>query len=172
MPLNKAPSVEPLGTHHDRAGFSCGEAALDSYLRTQAGQDVRSRVCRIFVATLDDRAVVAGFYALSATAVEARNLPADLSRKLPKYPLSAALIGRLAVDERFQGLSLGKYLLMDAIARTAEAASSIGIYAVIVDAKNEPAKAFYEKYGFKAFPTLPRRLFIPLKTAAALLAVP
>jgi hypothetical protein len=96
------PSIEPLGSHHDRAAFSCGEPALDAYLHGQAGQDTRRGISRVFVATFEDPAEIAGFYTLSACTVEARNLPDKLARKLPKHPLPAALIGRLAVDLRYQ----------------------------------------------------------------------
>ena len=163
MTLRTAPVIEPLGEQHDRAAFSCGERALDTYIRRQAGQDVRRGVCRVFVATLDDPAQIAGFYSLSATAVEARTLPSELARKLPKHPLPAALIGRLAVDQRHRGRGLGKYLLMDALTRSLSASASIGIYAVVVDALDERAQAFYAKFGFTAFPETPNRLFIPLE---------
>ena len=164
MSLGRAPLIEPLGNDHDRAAFSCGEPSLDAYIRRQAGQDVRRGVSRVFVAILDDPEQIAGFYTLSATAVEARTLPPELAQKLPKHPLPAALIGRLAVDERHQGRGIGRYLLMDAFTRALAASAAIGIYAVVVDAINEKAQAFYRRYGFKAFPETPNRLFIPLKT--------
>ncbi len=164
MSLGRAPLIEPLGNDHDRAAFSCGEPSLDAYIRRQAGQDVRRGVSRVFVAILDDPEQIAGFYTLSATAVEARTLPPELARKLPKHPLPAALIGRLAVDERHQGGELGRYLLMDAFTRAMAASASIALYAVVVDAINEKAQAFYQRYGLTAFPETPNRLFIPLKT--------
>ncbi len=159
------PSIEPLGSRHDRAAFSCGEPALDAYLHRQAGQDMRRGVSRVFVATFEDPAEIAGFYTLSACTVEARNLPKELARKLPKHPLPAALIGRLAVGLRYQAQGLGKCLLMDALMRAMSASVSIGIFAVVVDAKNDKAVSFYEKYGFEAFPDVSKRLFIPLRTA-------
>ncbi|MCH7888052.1 MAG: GNAT family N-acetyltransferase [Proteobacteria bacterium] len=165
MTLRGPPVIEPLGDHHDRDSFSCGEPSLDAYIRRQAGQDVRRQICKVFVATLDDPASIAGFYTLSAAAVESRNLPLDLARRLPKHPLPAALIGRLAVDAREQGQGIGKYMLMDALTRAVAASALIGIYAVIVDAIDDNAKAFYRKYGFQPFPDTPTRLFIPLETA-------
>ena len=164
MILRRAPRIEPLGNHHDRAAFSCGKRTFDAYIHRQAAQDIRRGVAKVFVAALDDPASNAGFYSLSPTALQARSLPSKLARKLPRHPLPAALIGRLAVDQRHQGRGLGKYLLMDALARTVAASASIGIYAVVVDALDENVREFYEIYGFKRFPDAPNRLFIPLET--------
>ena len=165
MTLPIAPLIEPLGYHHNRELFRSGEPGLDTYIRRQAGHDVQRRVSRVFVATLDDPTSIAGYYTLSAATVEARNLPSKLARKLPAHPLLAVLIGRFAVDEQHQGRGIGTYLLMDAVARTISASASIAIYAVVVDALNQNAQAFYEKHGFKAFSTMPKRLFLPLQTA-------
>lgn len=156
--------IEPLGAHHDRAAFSCGEPALDNYLRRQASQDARRRVARIFVAVGDTPGRVAGYYTLSAASFEKEDLPADLARRLPHYPVPAAVLGRLAIDSTCQGRGLGELLLLDAICRVVRASATIAVYAIVVDAKNERAGAFYERYGFRAFPGVPRRLFLPLQT--------
>ena len=156
--------IEPLGSHHDRAAFSCGEHALDAYIRRQASQDARRRVAQVFVAVADKPRDIAGYYTLSAASFEWDELPAELARRLPHYPVPAAVIGRLAVDHRSQRRGLGEILLLDAIRRIVRASSAIGVYAVIVDAKNERARAFYERYGFRSFPSTPRRLFLPLQT--------
>jgi GNAT superfamily N-acetyltransferase len=167
--LTLPPVIEPFAGRHDRQSFRCGETSLDRYIQRQASQDVRRRLSRVFVATgSDNSATILGFYTLSAASVEARTLPPELTRKLPKYPLPAALIGRLAVDKRYQRQNLGKYLLMDALARILSASSSIAVYAVVVDAIDEQAECFYEKYGFQKLPGLARRLFIPLKTISGL----
>ena len=159
------PRIESLAGHHNRQAFYCGKDSLDAYIQRQAGQDSRRRVARVFVAIDDHKpTAILGFYTLSATSVEARTLPPELAHQLPNYPLPAALIGRLAVDQRYQGKNLGRYLLVDALARTVSASSSIAIYAVVVDAINEHAETLYEKYGFLKLPGVTRRLFIPLKT--------
>lgn len=158
------PLVEPLGTRHDRAAFTCGEPALDDYLRRQASQDVRRRVSQVFVAVGDTPETVAGYYSLSATSFQKRELPPDLERRLPHYPVPAAVLGRLAVATAHQGRGLGEMLLLDAIRRVLHASTTIAIYALVVDAKNADAKAFYERYGFLAFPGSPSRLFLPLAT--------
>lgn len=157
-------SVEPLGKQHDRATFSCGEPDLDGYLRHQASQDVRRRATQVFVVTGDTSQKIAGYYTLSAMSFEKDMLPDELAKKLPHYPVPAALIGRLAVDNTCQGSGLGEFLLLDAIRRIICASLTIAVYAVVVDAKNDNIQAFYEKYGFTAFASLPRRLYIPLRT--------
>lgn len=166
MALARAPVVEPLGQHHDRAAFTCGAPALDGYLQRQATQDVRRRIAQVFVAVGDTPAFVAGYYTLSAASFSRESLPEDLARRLPRYPVPAAILGRLAVDQRWQGKGLGEFLLADAGGRVLDASERLAVFALIVDAKNERAAAFYERYGFKRFPDAPGRLFVPLETLA------
>lgn len=158
------PVIEPLGAHHDRADFSCGEPALDSYLLRQASQDVRRRVAQVFVAVGDPPGKVAGYYSLSAASFEKGELPPALAKRLPHYPVPAAVLGRLAIDRARQGRGLGEVLLLDAIRRVVCASATMAVYAIIVDAKNARALAFYGRYGFRAFAGEPRRLFLPLET--------
>ena len=155
--------IEPLGQHHDRAAFSCGVPELDRYFRRQAGQDIRRRIARVFVAAAaiaPERAL--GFYSLSALSIATEELPRDIARKLPKHPMPAALIGRLAVDKAAQGIGIGKMLLMDAIHRTFAASEEIAVFAMVVDARGRNARRFYETFGFIPFPETPARLFLPL----------
>ncbi len=154
--------IEPLGKRHDRAAFSCGLPELDRYLARQAGQDVRRRIARVFVCTTDGSNTILGFYTLSALAIDLSSLPEELSRKLPRHPVPCALIGRLAVDQSVRGHGLGRMLLVDAIKRTMGASDVMAIHAVIVDAKNNAAKQFYEVYGFAPMQDDPMRLFLPL----------
>ena len=158
--------IEPLGKRHDRVTFSCGLPELDRYLAHQAGQDVRRRVARVFVCTARDTAAVLGFYTLSALSVDLSALPDALSRKLPRHPVPCALIGRLAVDRSAQGSGLGGMLLADALSRTVVAGESVAMYALIVDAANESAKRFYERFGFAPLTDHPMRLFLPLGHAS------
>ena len=102
-------TVEPLGPHHDRASFSCGELSLDRYIRRQASQDARRRVARVFVASGDPPERVADYYTLSAAGFEKDNLPAELARRLPHYPVPADVIERLAVDLRSQGAGSARF---------------------------------------------------------------
>ena len=93
-----------------------------------------------------------------------RSLPPALAKRLPHHPVPAAVLGRLAIDREQQGRGLGETLLLDAIRRVLRANKTIAVYAIIVDAKNESAQAFHERYGFRAFAGEPRRLFLPLET--------
>lgn len=148
----------------DRAAFSCGEPALDSYLQRQASQDIRRRVAQVFVAIGDAPGKIAGYYNLSAASFEKEELPAASAKRLPHYPVPAAILGRLAVDRACQGQGLGETLLLDAIRRVVRASATLMVHAVIVDTKNDRAVAFYERYGFRIFASTQRRLFLPLET--------
>jgi predicted GNAT family N-acyltransferase len=156
--------VEPLGKAHDRAAFSCGNEALDNYLKKQASQDVTKRVAVCFVSTPDGK-IVAGFYTLSEYAVDLVKLPEPIAAKLPKYPeVPATLLGRLANSERFRGQKLGEFLLLDALYRCLQQSRQIASAAVIVDAKDDAAKRFYEHFEFLGLPDMPNRLFLPMST--------
>jgi ribosomal protein S18 acetylase RimI-like enzyme len=160
--------VEVL-TEHDRTSFGCGEEALDRYLKTQVTQDVRRHITSCFVAVEATTGVVAGFYTIAATSIATPDLPAEVTKRLPRYPtLPGVRVGRLAVDRRFRGRGLGGALLMDAATRALR--SEVAAYAMVVDAKNEPAVMFYEHHGFQRFESQPGTLFLPLMTAAKALA--
>lgn len=158
-----------LSRDHDRNGFCSGVEALDRYLREFAFQDIKRRVAGCFVA-LDDAGEIAGFYTLAATSVPLNLLPPAAAKKLPRYPvLPATLIGRLAVatKRQGQGLGLGRALIADAIIRTKS--FRIGAYALIVNAKDERASAFYAANGFASIPDEARRMFLPMATALQLI---
>lgn len=157
-------ATEPLGPRHDRESFHCGEPTLDAYIRRQASQDIRRRVAQIFVAAGEKSGEVAGYYTLSAASFEKEDMPPDLSKRLPHYPVPAAVLGRLAVAQHYQGSGLGEALLIDAARRVVHASDTIGVYAIIVDALNDRARSFYERYGFQVFPSKPDRLFLPLQS--------
>jgi GNAT superfamily N-acetyltransferase len=154
--------IEPLGKRHDRGAFSCGVAELDAYLKRLAGQDVRRRIARVFVCTEEGSEIVLGFYTLSALSIDLSALPEDYARKLPRHPVPAALIGRLAVDRSGQGKGVGRLLLADAIQRTLGASEQVAVYAMVVDAKGEAARRFYLAHGFLSLPDQRMRLFLPL----------
>jgi len=154
--------VELLGKSHDRAAFSCGSEPLDNYLKRQASQDVQKHAAACFVLTPDGKAI-AGYYTLSQYAVDLVELPADVAKKLPKYPeVPTTLLGRLAVDQNFRGQGLGEFLLFDALERSLEQSKHVASAAVVVDAKDDPAKRFYEHFDFTPFKDAPRRLFLPM----------
>jgi ribosomal protein S18 acetylase RimI-like enzyme len=153
--------LEPLGPSHERSGFSSGVEVLDQYLASQASQDVRRRVSACYVAVEVSSGKVAGFYTLAAGSVPLSDLPPDLTKRLPRYPaVPVARIGRLAIDKAFQGQKLGGALLADAALRAAR--SEVAVFALIVDAKDEGAAAFYRHHGFEPFGGNGRQLIIPI----------
>lgn len=157
--------IEPLGKKHNRAAFSCGADDLDYYLQRQASQDTKRRIARIFVVRSEnDEEEVLGYYTLSALSIALSALPSDLARKLPKHAIPAALIGRLAVSSESQGRGIGKILLTDAIKRTLGVGEEIAVYAMVVDALNAEAEAFYLSFGFAKLGTGTNRLFLPLRS--------
>lgn len=158
--------VAPLDAAHDRAAFSSGAVPLDNYLRQQASQDIRRRVASCFVALTPDSAI-AGYYTLATAGLLLADLPPDLRKKLPRYPtVPVVRMGRLAVGAQFKGHGLGGALLADALARCLR--SDIAAYAMVVDAKDESAKAFYLHHGFIAAPEAAMLLMLPLAVAVEL----
>ena len=162
--------VKPLAKHHDRAAFSCGTETLDHYLKELAGQDARRHVAAPFILVTEvDRKTILGYYTLSSFSVELGDLPATVAKKLPSYPLvPVTLLGRLAVDRRHKGRKLGEFLLIDALQRAHHQSSQIAAAAVVVDAIDESAEKFYEHFDFIPLPNRRNRLFLPMKTIAAL----
>jgi GNAT superfamily N-acetyltransferase len=158
-------SIEPLGKH-DRAAFSCGVAALDEWFHRRAGQDEKRNMARVFIAIDDQRGIV-GFYSLSSFTLAITDLTTEHAKGLPRYDLiPAALIGRLARDERVRGEGIGGLLLADAVRRVIGATRSLAVFAIVVDATDEKAAVFYHNIGFTPFPNRPLRLFMPASEAA------
>lgn len=155
-------SIQPLDADARTAEFKCGELALDEYLQRYAGQDIKRGIARVFVAyPLEQPQVVAGFYTLSAASVAADTLPEKWRKKLPRYPVPVALLGRLAVSQPFQGRGLGSILLADACKRVAAASQTLAVAAIVVDAKSPKAAAFYQHFGFIELPGQPGRWMLP-----------
>lgn len=158
-------SVEPLGLQYNRAAFCCGVEALDVYLQRQASQDARKYIAAPFMLVDRSSGIIAGYYTLSAMSINISDLPPEITKKLPKYQvLPATLLGRLAIDKNYQGKGLGELLLTDALRRAWR--SEIATMAVVVDAKDEPARHFYERYQFARLSNYPNRLFLPMATIA------
>jgi GNAT superfamily N-acetyltransferase len=161
--------VEPLQKRHGREAFSCGQVALDRYIQHQARQDAQSQVAAVFVAVKPPDSTVLGFYSLSAASIDAADLPPDLAKKLPRYPhLPVTLLGRLAIDQPYKGQGLGQFLLLDALYRSLQAGATIAAMAVVVDAKDSAAAAFYERYGFMPLSASQGRMFLAMKTVEGL----
>lgn len=154
--------VEALGAETGRDGFSCGVPALDGYLARQASQDMRRRVSACYVATEVTSGRTAGYYTLAAASVALTDLPEALAKKLPRYPsVPVARVGRLAIDLAFQGRQLGGALLADAAERAAR--SEVAVFALLVDAKDETAAAFYRHHGFEPLGGRSLQLVVPLQ---------
>lgn len=160
---------EPLGPKHDRAAFSCGTEPLDNYLKTQARKAIEKKLAAVFVYT--DGSKIAGYYTLSSFAVKLDEIPEALAKKLTRMPLvPATLIGRLARSIEFRGKGIGEILLIDALKRAYRNSKEVASWAVIVDAKDGEAVAFYKRFGFVEFPTVEVRLFLPMLSVAELFA--
>ncbi len=154
--------IRSLDSAIDTVTFRCGQVPLDDYLRRYASQDVRRNVARVFVATPQDRARrVAGYFTLSAGSVHCADLPPALAKKLPRYPVPVALVGRLAVDTAFQGKGLGSILLSDACQRVARASAALAVVGMVVEAKDDAAAAFYRHFGFLDLAGQSGRLLLP-----------
>lgn len=153
-----------LDKSFDRAPFDCGSPELNDFLKAKARQNQTANFNRTFVAIQsgDKAKRVLGFYSLSMGEVDLSSLPEEKQKKLPKHPVPVARMGRLAVDNSIKGQGLGKLLLVDAMKRVQSASTDVGVYALLVDAKDDPAKAFYKKYGFIELTDEPMTLFLPL----------
>jgi predicted GNAT family N-acyltransferase len=161
--------IEPLGKKHNRAAFCCGVDKLDNYFQKHAGQDARKRMAAPFVLVEKSYGNIAGFYTLSSTSIKLEELPIEITKKLPKYPLlPATLLGRLAVDQNHRQKGLGEMLLIDALYRSLQ--SEIATLAVVVEAKDDQARSFYEHYQFSRFPDYSHRLFLMMDTIEKMLA--
>lgn len=153
--------IEVLGPAHDRGQFTCGVDALDRYFREQVTQDMRRRATACYVAIDEAEAKIAGFYTLAAGSVLLSDLPSNLTKRLPRYPsVPVAWLGRLAVDKGYRGQKLGGALLWDGLTRAIR--SEIAVFAMVVDAKDEAAEAFYGHHGFVTFGSQVKQLILPL----------
>lgn len=141
--------VEPLAKHHDRKTFRCGRPELDEWLRSMAWQvQQRSHSARTYVLT-EDGVIIVGFSSLASHAVAAESTPSELlSGQSRHQPVPAVLLARLAIALEHQGRRLGERLLAAAVRRTLQAGEHIGLVLIAVDALDEKAASFYERYGF------------------------
>lgn len=155
--------IAPLDRSHDRAGFDCGVPELNQFLKATARQYGQKGISRTFVLT-DGNPAILGFFTLTLCEVQAEQLPPPHDRKYPFHGLPAVRLARLAVSRRAQGKGFGELLLAEAVHRTALIAEQAGVIGLFVDAKNDPAHRFYERYGFLAIPEHPLQLFLPIET--------
>lgn len=157
---------EPLDKRHRLDAFECGESALDDWLRRYARQAQAAGSARVFVTTSDGESVI-GYYALAAASVEPDAVTVRVRKGEPQRPIPAVLLARLAVDRHHQNRGVGSSLLQDAVLRCLSASESIGVRAMLVHAKHDEARAWYEKYGFERSPTDSLHLMILIKDLRA-----
>lgn len=151
-----------LEAGHNVGKFDCGNQILNEFLKYFALQNQKSGSGRTHV-VVDDAGTVIGYYTIASTTVTHEESPSRLTRGMPCHPIPAVIIGRFAVDKGYQGRGLGKALLVDALLRIAKVSEDIGMRAIIVDAKDEQAKAFYLRFDFTPFSENSIRLYILLK---------
>src|SRR5580693_2081484 len=158
--------IEKLRRDHAVEGFDCGKAALDRFLEPHALQSQQAGATTTYLALRGDEVV--GFYSLAVGQVEYADAPERLIKGLARHPVPIMLLARMAVASSFQGKRLGAGLLKDAMLRTMQASEIAGIRAVVVHAKDDEARAFYERFDFIASPTDPYHLVLLLKDVRAL----
>lgn len=154
----------PLDTSlHDRSGFDCGVPALDEYLTRFADQHRRRGITSVYVlADSEAPGLILGYYTLSAAEVDAQELDERDRKRLPRYPVPCFRMGRLACRTDQRGKGIGRLLVGLAVDRCLKAREQVAAYALLVDAKDEQARQFYEHYGFTAFSSRPLTLYLPL----------
>ena len=163
--------IEPLGKQHNKAGFCCGVESLDSYLKTQASQDMRRKANAVFVLVAEKSPErIVGYFTLCAYGVAPGDVPEEARKHIPRYPqVSATLLGRLAVGVEFQDQRLGAALLAKALLKAYENAAVVGSSMVVVDAIDDRASRFYRAHGFIPLPES-MRLVLPMRTIGNLAA--
>jgi len=156
---------EPLSQKHIKSGFSCGNEILDTYLHKQANQDVKRKLSVCFVIPEIKTNKIKAYYTLSNNSIPLEFIPKQIQKKLPESykTIAVTLIGRLAVDNKFQKQGIGKLLLVDALKRSFNISKTIGSFAVVVDPIDQNAESFYIKYGFIKL-TDSGKMFLPMKT--------
>ena len=156
--------VEPLIPRHDRAGFACGNSALDDFIRTKARKEQELGFSAIFVAIAElNSHTIVGYYSLSSHSINAQGIPPGVRKRFPRYPaVPTTLLGRLARSLEFRGQEVGEFLLLDALSRALQNSEQVGSYAVVVDAIDRAAISFYSKFGFLPTEDRPDRLYLPM----------
>jgi GNAT superfamily N-acetyltransferase len=165
-------NIEPLGDH-DRAAFSCGEPALDRYLRERASQDVKRGLASVFViAAQNAPRTVLAYYTLSSRELKLDQLPAEIAQKAGKHGyVGVTLLGRMAVSETCKGTGLRALTLIHALEKSLMATRNVASWGAFVEAINDSAAHFYRKYGFIELPEDKHKLLLPMTTIAKLFSV-
>lgn len=153
--------IELLDVKHNRKDFDCGKELLNNYLKNQAGQDVKRKLSACFVLIEKEIKRIQGYYTLSNNSISLSSFSEQIQKKLPQSykSIPTTLLGRLAIDNKFQGQGIGKVLLIDALKRSYGISKEIGSFGVVVDPIDEQAKSFYRKFDFIELPDS-KKMFI------------
>lgn len=162
-------AVQKLDAGHDLGAFDCGKEPLNRFLQRFALVNQRANSTQTYVVCREAK-IVAGYYSLAVGAVEHAAAPERVTKCMARQPVPVMLLARLAIDKSAQGHGLGRALLKNALLRTVQAADIAGIRALLVHAKDEVAKAWYEKFDFEPSPTDPLHLFLLMKDIKALVS--
>ncbi len=165
MSLQGKPRIEKLAVQHALDDFDCGQPALNRFLKAFALSNQKAGSAQTYVGVLNDK--LAGYYSLTVGEVVYDDAPDRLAKGLPRHPVPVIIIARLAADRRFQGMGVGAGLLADALQRVLAASEIAGVRGVIVHAKDERARSFYEHFGFVSFADRPFTLYQLLKDIRA-----
>jgi GNAT superfamily N-acetyltransferase len=159
------PEIVPLARHHDRSTFDCGVPDLNFFIKATARQHSDKGISRTFVLfEQENPATIIGYFTLTLCEVRTESLLSAYAKKYPQHGLPAVRLARLAVSGKYQRKSYGSLLLAEAIQRTVIIGEQAGLIGLFVDAKDERAHKFYERYGFVSLPGPARQLFLPLET--------
>jgi len=159
--------IELLKKSHKKDRFDCGVKSLNDYLSRYARQNDQKSISRTFVA-INNEKIIQGYYSICLASINFEELPENISNQLPRYPVPAARLSRLAVNLKAQGSGLGEHLLLNALKRIYLTSNEMGIKCIIVDSINEKAKSFYESYGFINLPNQDLKLFLLIDTVKKL----
>ena len=158
-------SIVLLDKQHNRTNFDCGEKSLNDFIRKYAGQNMRSRFNITYVLLKNGENDILAYYSMSAGQIRREDAPDEILRRLPKYPIPAVLLGRLAVDKRYGGQRYGSIMLVDLFQRAVSVSDALGVYAIEVYALNPLACSFYKKHGFQSLKDDQSHLYLPIATA-------
>jgi GNAT superfamily N-acetyltransferase len=154
-------TIEKLKREHELDGFDCGKEDLNRFLKRQAWNSQQAHSAQTYV--LAKELAVVGYYSLAAGSITHAEATDRARKVLARHPIPVILLARLAVDVSLQGKKIGPALLKDALLRAASAADTIGARAVLVHAKDDNAKGFYEHFNFEPSPSDPYQLMLIMK---------
>ena len=159
------PEIVLLASHHDRFAFDCGVSELNGFLKRTARQHGDKGISRTFVLAEPEKpSTIIGYFTLTLCEVRAESLPSAYAKKYPQHGLPAVRLARLAIAQKYQKQRYGSLLLAEAIHRTVIVGEQAGMIGLFVDAIDEDARKFYERYGFILLPGSEQQLFLPLET--------